>query len=66
MTVLPNNTVVNKTDAMVVWEGQDGGTDGLRQKGWSIVYPLVIERESKIRNTKVKVLAQGDNQVTCT
>nr|AWB14585.1 L polymerase protein [Murine feces-associated rhabdovirus] len=50
----------------LVWEGQRGGLEGLRQKGWSILSLLVIERESKIRNTLVKTLAQGDNQVVCT
>lgn len=48
------------------WEGQAGGLEGLRQKGWSILNLLVIERESKIRNTLVKVLAQGDNQTIST
>lgn len=51
---------------MVVWNGQKGGLEGLRQKGWSVVNLLVIERESGIRNTEVKILAQGDNQVICT
>ncbi|AJR28479.1 polymerase [Landjia virus] len=50
----------------VVWNGQAGGLEGLRQKGWSIVNLLVIERESKIRNTLIKVLAQGDNQTIST
>ncbi|WPV62771.1 MAG: RNA-dependent RNA polymerase [Wufeng shrew rhabdovirus 1] len=58
--------IVNKPGYRVCWEGQLGGLEGLRQKGWSVVSLLVIERESKIRNTRVKVLAQGDNQVICT
>ncbi|APG78857.1 RNA-dependent RNA polymerase [Xinzhou nematode virus 4] len=58
--------LIPTTDAKVCWNGQLGGLEGLRQKGWSVVSLLVIERESKIRNTKVKVLAQGDNQVICT
>ncbi|UYL95595.1 MAG: L protein [Huanggang Rhabd tick virus 2] len=53
---------LNKTGIKVCWEGQKGGLEGLRQKGWSILNYLMIERESKIRNTKVKILAQGDNQ----
>ena len=62
-----DNTVVwNTSPATVVWEGQKGGIDGLRQKGWSILNLLVIQRESKIRNTTVHTLAQGDNQVICT
>lgn len=48
------------------WCGQDGGLEGLRQKGWTLVNLLIILRESKIRNTKVTVLAQGDNQVITT
>nr|AXY65031.1 L polymerase [Hapavirus flanders] len=51
---------------LVCWNGQAGGLEGLRQKGWSIVNLLVIERESKIRNTLVKILAQGDNQTIST
>nr|WAK77186.1 MAG: RNA-dependent RNA polymerase [Rhabdoviridae sp.] len=47
------------------WEGQLGGLEGLRQKGWSIVNLLVLLREAKTRNTLVKTLAQGDNQVIC-
>ncbi|AJR28463.1 polymerase [Manitoba virus] len=53
-------------DQFVCWNGQAGGLEGLRQKGWSIVNLLVIERESKIRNTLIKVLAQGDNQTIST
>nr|WHX01969.1 RNA polymerase [Perhabdovirus perca] len=58
--------LLNKTDRLVCWDGQEGGLEGLRQKGWSILNLLVIQRESKIRNTKVQTLAQGDNQVVCT
>ncbi|AJR28458.1 polymerase [Vesiculovirus morreton] len=61
-----NNTLVNATNQRVCWQGQAGGLEGLRQKGWSILNLLVIQREAKIRNTAVKVLAQGDNQVICT
>ncbi|UYL95605.1 MAG: RNA-dependent RNA polymerase [Yushu Rhabd tick virus 2] len=58
--------IVNATEATVCWNGQLGGLEGLRQKGWSVLNLLVILRESKIRNTQVRVLAQGDNQVICT
>lgn len=34
--------VENKTKNIVPWEGQDGGLEGLRQKGWSVVNLLVI------------------------
>nr|QRZ60246.1 polymerase [Bovine ephemeral fever virus] len=53
---------LNKLGVKVCWEGQKGGLEGLRQKGWSILNYLMIERESRVRNTRVKILAQGDNQ----
>ncbi|UNP42116.1 L protein [Porcine ephemerovirus 1] len=56
------NRVLNVGGDMVCWEGQLGGLEGLRQKGWSILNLLMIEREARKRNTLVKVLAQGDNQ----
>lgn len=59
-------SITNATTTRVSWQGQLGGLEGLRQKGWTVVSLLVIERESKIRNTLTKVLAQGDNQVVCT
>ncbi|AJR28531.1 polymerase [Joinjakaka virus] len=51
---------------LVCWDGQAGGFEGLRQKGWSVLNCLVIERESKVRNTSIKILAQGDNQTIST
>lgn len=58
--------ITNKyDDLMVCWDGQPGGLEGLRQKGWTILCLLMILRESRIRTTRVKVLAQGDNQVIC-
>lgn len=60
------NTLVNKTTQKVCWNGQAGGLEGLRQKGWSVLSLLIILREAKIRNTRVRTLAQGDNQVICT
>uniref|UniRef100_A0AB38Z1Q4 Replicase n=1 Tax=Corixo rhabdovirus 2 TaxID=3078403 RepID=A0AB38Z1Q4_9RHAB len=65
MTVV-DGKVVNKTDKIVCWQGQAGGLEGLRQKGWSIVGLLCLARQSKVRNTKVKFLAQGDNQIIST
>lgn len=61
-----NGKVVNATDQIVCWEGQAGGLEGLRQKGWSVVNYLGIERQARIRNTHIKCLAQGDNQIICT
>lgn len=66
MTLSPQDQVVNNSNRRVCWQGQAGGLEGLRQKGWSIVNLLIIKRESKIRETGLKVLAQGDNQVICT
>ncbi|AIR95568.1 polymerase [Koolpinyah virus] len=60
------NEVISSNSRKVAWEGQKGGLEGLRQKGWSVVNLLMIEREVKIRNTLVKVLAQGDNQTITT
>ncbi|UOX72918.1 RNA-dependent RNA polymerase [Wenzhou Rhinolophus pusillus ledantevirus 1] len=60
-----NGTLENNSDKIVCWQGQLGGLEGLRQKGWTVVGLLMIRREAKIRNTKVKILAQGDNQVIC-
>lgn len=51
--------VINATENIVCWEGQAGGLEGLRQKGWSVVNYLGIERQAKIRNTHIKCLAQG-------
>ncbi|KAL4704145.1 hypothetical protein ACJJTC_012961 [Scirpophaga incertulas] len=68
MTVT-NGTLQNRgadTADAGCWDGQRGGLEGLRQKGWNVVNLLVIRRESFNRNTKVTLLAQGDNQVICT
>nr|QRW41849.1 MAG: RNA-dependent RNA polymerase [Merida virus] len=56
----------NKPGPLVCWEGQPGGLEGLRQKGWSITNYLCIERQAKIRSTSLRALAQGDNQVLAT
>ncbi len=53
-------------DSAFYWEGQPGGFEGIRQKGWSLVGVLCLMRESNFRNTKVEILAQGDNQVIFT
>ncbi|APG78684.1 RNA-dependent RNA polymerase [Hubei lepidoptera virus 2] len=62
-----DGVVLNKDDdTPVCWNGQAGGLEGLRQKGWSIVNLLVIKREGRVENTRLSILAQGDNQVVCT
>ncbi|AJG39201.1 RNA-dependent RNA polymerase [Wuhan Louse Fly Virus 5] len=60
------DSLTNATNQIVCWEGQEGGLEGLRQKGWTTVGLLMIRREARVRNTTVKILAQGDNQVICT
>ncbi|AHZ45724.1 L protein [Xiburema virus] len=60
------NKIGSSGSGRYFWNGQAGGLEGLRQKGWSILNYLVIEREAKMRNTVVKVLAQGDNQTITT
>nr|QNM37838.1 RNA dependent RNA polymerase [Insect mononegavirales virus 2] len=60
------DSLVSTGDDIVCWEGQAGGFEGLRQKGWSVLNYLVILREAKARTTLIKILAQGDNQVICT
>ncbi|APG78762.1 RNA-dependent RNA polymerase [Drosophila immigrans sigmavirus] len=65
MFTLQGDSIICKS-GHYAWNGQAGGLEGLRQKGWSILNLLVIRRESLLRNTKVKVLAQGDNQVIFT
>ena len=66
MTVSGNRIVSRSPEELVAWEGQAGGIEGLRQKGWSIISLLMIEREGRKTNAEVGVLAQGDNQVVCT
>lgn len=61
-----NGEIQNSTSQRVCWQGQKGGLEGLRQKGWSILNLLVIRREGASRNTRIRTLAQGDNQVICT
>nr|QKV49615.1 large protein [Kanyawara virus] len=60
------DSLENLTNKKVCWDGQAGGLEGLRQKGWTVVGLLMLRRESRIRNTQIKILAQGDNQVICT
>lgn len=61
-----NDKIVNKESSIIVcWQGQEGGLEGLRQKGWSVVNLLCIDRAGKVRNTQIQILAQGDNQVIC-
>ncbi|UNP59548.1 L protein [Rhizoctonia solani rhabdovirus 2] len=66
ITINHKNEPESLSDYPSCWIGQKGGIEGLRQKGWSILTLLSIERMVGKRNTDVQVLAQGDNQVICT
>ncbi|AJG39196.1 RNA-dependent RNA polymerase [Wuhan Insect virus 7] len=66
LMVVENGMIVNRTEERVVWNGQAGGLEGLRQKGWSVLNALSIAREGRDRNTKLALLAQGDNQIIFT
>lgn len=66
LMVVKDGKLENKTDLLVSWRGQLGGFEGLRQKGWSVVNLLAVERSGAVRNTDVSALAQGDNQVIIT
>ncbi|AJR28438.1 polymerase [Sena Madureira virus] len=58
--------IVNSTSHKVCWQGQLGGLEGLRQKGWTISSMLMLNRLPKRRNTMIRTLAQGDNQIVLT
>ncbi|UYL94379.1 MAG: putative RNA-dependent RNA polymerase [Enontekio merhavirus] len=66
LMMIDGDRILNRTEKVVCWKGQAGGCEGLRQKGWCVVGCLSNERESQVRNTAVKLLAQGDNQVITT
>ncbi|UAU42893.1 polymerase [Ouango virus] len=58
--------IINSTNIRASWNGQKGGLEGLRQKGWSLLNIILLERIARKRNTRIKLLAQGDNQIVCT
>lgn len=62
---IDGDELVNKPGEFVCWRGQLGGCEGLRQKGWSVVNYFSLLRQSQVRNTEMKYLMQGDNQVIC-
>jgi hypothetical protein len=65
LLVWDGEKIINSLD-ILTWYGQQGGLEGLHQKGWTLVSMLVIEREGRTRNTYLIVLAQGDNQAITT
>lgn len=52
MTLLNNVIINNDNNNKVCWQGQLGGFEGLRQKGWSVLNYLVLRREALTRNTQ--------------
>ncbi len=60
------SNIVNSSDILTSWYGQKSGLEGLRQKSWTLISMLVIEREGRTRNTHLIVLVQGDNQAITT
>lgn len=64
--VIENGELTHSGKIRTSWKGQKGGLEGLRQKGWTLVSMLVLNRECRTRNTRVDMLAQGDNQVITT
>ncbi|UAU42847.1 polymerase [Boteke virus] len=63
---IKDGQIVPSTHIRSCWQGQAGGLEGLRQKGWSILNVILLDRISRKRNTRIKLLAQGDNQIICT
>lgn len=63
MKVVDEKLVNKFEETTVCWYGQAGGFEGLRQKGWTVVDALSIERMCKFTNARVMILAQGDNQI---
>lgn len=67
LMIVRNNSLENRDPTKkVCWNGQFGGFEGIRQKGWSILNYLILRREAMTRNTATKFLAQGDNQIVIT
>lgn len=60
------NLCVEENQDSIAWNEHPEGLEGVRQKGWTIVGVLCILREGLARNTKVRILAQGDNQIIFT
>nr|QMP82361.1 RNA-dependent RNA polymerase [Hymenopteran almendra-related virus OKIAV1] len=61
-----NKISVDESKSNAGWNGQAGGFEGVRQKGWTVVGALLVLREAKKGNVKVNLLAQGDNQIIVT
>lgn len=60
------DSLISTPGFRVCWEGQAEGLEGLRQKGWSLFNLLALLRVLENYNTKVKIVAQGDNQLIIT
>lgn len=63
-TYLPR--VINgklKAQYPLSWEGDQGGKEGLRQKGWTIVSAMDLYNICKEHSLTFKIIGGGDNQV---
>lgn len=58
----PTATCVNHLN-MYRWTNHNGGFEGLRQKGWSVIGALILRTVGERCNQKFSLLIQGDNQV---
>lgn len=47
----------------LAWTGQEGGVEGLRQKGWTIVTVCAVDAACSEEGVPFSLVGQGDNQV---
>ncbi|DAZ87783.1 TPA_asm: hypothetical protein [Metorhabdovirus 2] len=59
----PNRITTSKDNIPWCWQGQLGGIEGLRQKGWSVIGALLLRLVSSELRINYEILLQGDNQV---
>jgi hypothetical protein len=50
-------------DGKTAWSGQEGGCEGLRQKGWTILTVAIIKMVASKHPGSFQLLGQGDNEV---
>ncbi|QNM37835.1 RNA dependent RNA polymerase [Frankliniella occidentalis associated mononegavirales virus 1] len=50
-------------DSETTWQGQKGGLEGLRQKGWTIIIMGALYAVEYEQGISSSILGQGDNQV---
>lgn len=61
--VVHNAIVSLDPNILSCWNGQDGGLEGLRQKGWCLNNMLMTDREDRNKTVKADKMASGDNQI---